>query len=73
MKKFVDKFRNKSGTHGHPNAEITDLLVEGLARNIEETGRPLCPCRAYPSKKEEAKSSYWSCPCVPMRVQKFCA
>lgn len=73
MQKFVDKFRTKSGTYGHPEPQMTELLVEGLARNVEEVGRPLCPCQFFPEGKEEAaKDSYWACPCVEMQAAKYC-
>src|SRR5688500_1099993 len=33
MQKFVDRFREKTGTSGYPDAKITEILVEGLAGN----------------------------------------
>ena len=45
MQKFVDRFREKTGTFGYPDANITNILVEGLATNVEEVGRPMCPCQ----------------------------
>ena len=44
MSKFVRTFANKSGTYLHPQEEITEFLVIGLAKHIDEVGRPLCPC-----------------------------
>ena len=35
-------------------------------------GSPLCPCRFYENKEEEAKDGYWNCPCVPMRERHEC-
>lgn len=72
MWKFVESFAAKSGTSLHPQREITEFLVIGLAKNIEEVGRPLCPCNFYPDKAEEAKSSTWSCPCEEMQRWKYC-
>lgn len=72
MWKFVENFAEKSGTFLHPEQYITDLLVIGLARNIDEVGRPLCPCNHYDDKVEEAKSSVWSCPCEEMQRWKYC-
>jgi len=73
MFKFVDKFREKTGTFGYPDPSMTEMLVEGLARNIEEVGRPLCPCQFFPEGKEEAaKESYWACPCTEMQAAKYC-
>lgn len=72
MQKFVESFAEKSGTFLHPEQYMTDLLVIGLARNIDEVGRPLCPCNHYDDKAEEAKSSVWSCPCEEMQRWKYC-
>ena len=59
MWKFVTKFAEKSGSYLHPQREITEFLVIGLAKHIDEVGRPLCPCNFYENKAEEAKSSTW--------------
>ena len=47
MRVFVEKYCEKSGTHTHPDKDVTVIL--GLAKNVDELGRPLCPCRFYPS------------------------
>ena len=49
MRVFVDKYCEKSGTFKHPGEGVTEAVVLGLAQNIDEIGRPLCPCRFYPS------------------------
>ena len=72
MWKFVRTFANKSGTYLHPQEEITEFLVIGLAKHIDEVGRPLCPCNFYEDKAEEAKSSEWICPCEEMQRWKYC-
>ncbi len=72
MRKFVEKFAQKSGSYLHPQREITDFLVIGLAKHIDEVGRPLCPCNFYEDKAEEAKSSTWVCPCEEMQKYKYC-
>ncbi len=72
MWKFVENFSQKSGTYLHPQREITEFLVIGLAKHIEEVGRPLCPCNFYVDKAEEAKRSTWSCPCEEMQKWKYC-
>ena len=72
MSKFVRTFANKSGTYLHPQEEITEFLVIGLAKHIDEVGRPLCPCNFYEDKVEEAKSSEWICPCEEMQRWKYC-
>ena len=72
MEKFVQNFSNKSGSYLHPQKEITEFLVIGLAKHIDEVGRPLCPCNYYEDKAEEVKSSTWICPCEEMQTWKYC-
>ena len=72
MRNFVTKFAEKSGTYLHPQREITEFLVIGLAKHIDEVGRPLCPCNFYVDKAEEAKSSTWICACEEMQKYKYC-
>ncbi len=72
MWKFVTNFAEKSGSYLHPQREITEFLVIGLARHIDEVGRPLCPSNFYENKAEEAKSSTWVCACDEMQKYKYC-
>ena len=72
MQNFVDKYCEKSGTFTHPTEGITEQVVLGLARYVEELGRPLCPCRFYPDKKEEVSHRTWICACDDMQIYKYC-
>jgi ferredoxin-thioredoxin reductase catalytic chain len=72
MRKFVAKFCEKSGTTTHPDPEVTEAVVQGLANNVETVGKPLCPCRFYPDKKEEVKHRTWICACDDMQIYKYC-
>lgn len=72
MWRFVRSYAEKSGTFLHPQADVTEFLVIGLAKHIEEVGRPLCPCNYYEDKAAEAKSSTWICPCEEMQKWKYC-
>ena len=72
MWRYTRNFAEKSGTHLHPHPEITEFLVIGLSRHIEQLGRPLCPCNFYSDKAEEAKSSRWICACDEMQRYKYC-
>ena len=40
MRNYVEKYWHKSGTSAHPNREVTDAVVLGLAHNIDALGRP---------------------------------
>lgn len=72
VRKLVEAYTNKSGTTTHPNDEVREAVELGLAKNIDEIGRPLCPCRFYPDKQEEIKHRTWVCPCDDMQIYKYC-
>lgn len=72
MRRFVEKFTEKSGTYAHPGEGVTEAVILGLAQNVDEIGRPLCPCRFYPDKKEEIKHRTWICACDDMQIYKYC-
>lgn len=72
MENLVDKFTTISGTYTHPDPAITEAVVLGLAKNIDELGKPLCPCRFYPDKSQEIQHRTWICPCDDMQVYKYC-
>ena len=72
MRHFVERFCEKSGTKTHPDETVTEAVVLGLAQNVDELGRPLCPCRFYPSKEEEIKHRTWICACDDMQIYKYC-
>ena len=64
MRTYAEKFAEKSGTYLHPDHSVTDVVVEGLARHIEEVGKPLCPCNFYPDKAAEASCVAGSVPAM---------
>ena len=72
MWRFVENFAEKSGSYLHPQREITEFLVIGLAKNIDEVGRPLCPCMFFEDKQAEIEKKEWICPCEEMQRFKFC-
>lgn len=72
MQNYAEKFAEKSGTYLHPDRSVTATVVEGLARHIEEVGKPLCPCNFYPDKEAEAKLRRWVCACDEMQIYKYC-
>ena len=73
MRIYVDKYMQKTGTSGHPDNEVTEAVIMGLANNIDEVGRPLCPCNFYPDKKAEVeRSREWMCACDEMKKWKYC-
>jgi ferredoxin-thioredoxin reductase catalytic chain len=73
MRKYCEKYWEKTGTSPHPNTEVMESVVKGLASNIDELGRPLCPCNFYPDKKAELeRSREWVCACDEMKIYKYC-
>jgi ferredoxin-thioredoxin reductase catalytic chain len=72
MRNFVQKYCEKSGTSTHPDPEVTEAVVLGLAHHSDTLGKPLCPCRFYPNKVEEAKHRTWICACDDMQIYKYC-
>ena len=72
MEKFVEAYCNKSGTTTHPNPDVTEAVVLGLAHHVDTLGRPLCPCRFYPDKEAEIEHRTWICACDDMQVYKYC-
>jgi ferredoxin-thioredoxin reductase catalytic chain len=72
MEKFVANYCEKSGTSTHPDPEVTEVVVKGLAHHVDTLGRPLCPCRFYPDKREEIQHRTWICACDDMQIYKYC-
>jgi ferredoxin-thioredoxin reductase catalytic chain len=68
----VEKYCEKSGTSTHPDKDVTEAVVRGLAHHMDTLGKPLCPCRFYPDKKEEARHRTWICACDDMQIYKYC-
>jgi ferredoxin-thioredoxin reductase catalytic chain len=70
---YVQKYWAKSGTSGHPEPEVTDAVINGLALHLDQLGRPLCPCNFYPDKEAEIRESRrWICACDEMKRYKYC-
>jgi ferredoxin-thioredoxin reductase catalytic chain len=72
MRRFAEHYARKTGTVFHPDREVTDSVIRGLARNRSEVGRPLCPCRFYPDKQDEIRRRTWICACDDMKRYKYC-
>lgn len=74
MTRYVAKYREKTGTSPHPDPEVTEAVITGLAMNMDELGRPLCPCNFYPDKQKELDEHgrRWVCACDEMKKFKFC-
>jgi ferredoxin-thioredoxin reductase catalytic chain len=72
MWKYAKGYAEKSGTVFHPNQAVTEAVVKGLAANVDELGKPLCPCNFYQDKQAEAKLRRWICACDEMQIYKYC-
>jgi ferredoxin-thioredoxin reductase catalytic chain len=72
IRDYVAKYCEKSGTSVHPERDVTEAVVLGLAAHIDELGRPLCPCNFYPDKAAElAAGRRWVCACDEMKRYKY--
>ena len=73
IRKYVEKYREKTGTSAHPEAAVGGAVERGLAQNLEDVGRPLCPCNFYADKQAEVASGReWICACEEMKKWKYC-
>jgi ferredoxin-thioredoxin reductase catalytic chain len=72
VERLISRYAAKSGTTPQPDTALRDAVAFGLARNIDEVGKPLCPCRHYPDKRAEAEHRTWICPCADMQTYKYC-
>ena len=73
VRTYVRKYWKKTGTSPHPDPKVTEAVIQGLARHMDEFGRPLCPCNFYADKKAEVeRSREWVCACDEMRQYRYC-
>ncbi|RUM61359.1 MAG: ferredoxin-thioredoxin reductase [Persephonella sp.] len=72
MRNFANNFAKKTGTVVNPNEEAREAVILGLAKHVQELGKPLCPCNFYPNKEEEVKRRRWICACDEMQIFKYC-
>jgi len=72
IRRFAETYAERTGTYFCSDPGVTAVVLEGLARNKDELGGALCPCRHYEDKKAEVAQAFWNCPCVPMRERKEC-
>ena len=73
IRKYIEIYWEKTGTSPHPNKDVTEAVVVGLAKHMDDLGRPLCPCNFYPDKKAELEQSRrWICACDEMKIYKYC-
>jgi ferredoxin-thioredoxin reductase catalytic chain len=74
VRRYVEKYRAKTGTTAHPDPAVSEAVITGLAANLEEVGRPLCPCNFYPAGKQAQveQGREWNCACDEMKKWKYC-
>ena len=72
MKQFAENYAKSTNTFFCIDLDVTDSVIQGLSKNKELFGAPLCPCRYYDNKEDEISLAYWNCPCVPMRERNDC-
>ena len=72
MRQFAESYAKSTQTYFCSDLEVTESVIQGLSKNKQIFGAPLCPCRYYDNKEDEISLAYWNCPCVPMRERKEC-
>jgi ferredoxin-thioredoxin reductase catalytic chain len=74
IRKYVEKYRAKTGTTSPPMTEIAEAVMKGLALHLDQLGKPLCPCVFYPDKQQELAEHgrRWVCACDEMKRYKYC-
>ena len=72
MWNYAEKYAKKSGAFFHPDREVTEGVILGLAHHMDTLSRPLCPCNFYPDKQAEIKTRRWFCACNEMKKWKYC-
>ncbi len=72
MKQFAESYAKSTNTFFCIEHEVTEAVILGLAKNKDQFGAPLCPCRHYNNKEDEISLAFWNCPCIPMRERKEC-
>jgi len=53
MKQFAESYAKSTDTYFCSDLEVTESVINGLAKNKEIFGAPLCPCRYYDNKEDE--------------------
>ena len=72
IRNYSEKYRRKTGLCKSTVDGVAEAVIMGLAKNLDDLKKPLCPCNYYPDKVAEAKNRYWICPCEEMRKYKYC-
>jgi len=69
---YARKYARSRARRFTPTGPSPRRVVTGLARHIEQVGKPLCPCNFYPDPAAEAKQRRWICACDEMQKYKYC-
>ena len=70
--KYIKKNCERTGLQLHPISIISETVIAGLAKHMDEFKKPLCPCRFYPDKQKAVEEGEWLCPCIDMKKYKYC-
>ena len=68
--KFVEF--HARGWDAQVNMDTRDMIIEGLERNRQKHGLPLCPCKFYADIDEEKRTRDNVCPCKEFRETSHC-
>ena len=62
MYAWTAKYAENNGFKLNPDKEIYDIVIDGLVKNKEKTGKRYCPCRIVIGDEEQDKKIV--CPCI---------
>jgi len=58
MRQFSENYAKTTNTFFCADLEVTQSVIMGLAKNKQDFGAPLCPCRYYDNKEDEISLAY---------------
>jgi len=58
IQRLVDLYTSKTGTTTHPDGEITEIVILGLASHLDQLKKPLCPCRFLSGQERGDQASH---------------
>jgi ferredoxin-thioredoxin reductase catalytic chain len=53
MRLFAESYTKSTDTYFCVDLDVTESVIQGLSKNKQLFGAPLCPCRYYDNKEDE--------------------
>ncbi|MCS3924617.1 ferredoxin-thioredoxin reductase catalytic domain-containing protein [Methanosalsum natronophilum] len=62
IRNWTQRYADRKGYDLNPDNEMLDMVIEGLANNVDKYGRRYCPCRIITGNEQEDRKII--CPCI---------